>query len=374
MKVLILSCNTGEGHNSAARAIKEYFESQGVSCDIRDALAFLSEEASRLISKGHVFIYKNAPLLFGKSYQFTEKRPSKEADDSLIYDIMKLGAQNLFTLLRQKEYDTVISVHIFATHMLTRIRKEYNPSIRMYFVATDYCMAPGLEVADVDAAFIPHPLLIDAFAASGIERNRLIPTGIPVHPIFYQHTEKERAKELLGLPTDKRIVLIMGGSMGAGPIKTLTKNLTQRVPEDTLLIVICGNNRRLKKTLEKIEHEGNLRVVGYTKQVCLFMDAAEMLITKPGGLSSTEGATKRLPMIFVNAVPGCESYNLDFFVERGIADSGRTPAELTEKVLTYLAHPEKGEALRQAMAREFPGCAVQAMFEYVSGVKAESLQ
>lgn len=370
MKVLILSCNTGEGHNSAAKAIQEYFENRGTVCDIKDALSFLSAEASRLISKGHVFIYKNTPQLFGKGYRIAERHSDKEADkesdESWLYDIMKLGAEKLFAEIRKKEYDTIISVHIFASLMLTKIRKAYNPQIKMYFVATDYSRAPGLEAAKVDAAFIPHEELQDDFARAGISRDCLIPTGIPVRMEFYEKTQPEKAKEYLGLPADKRVVLLMGGSMGAGPIRSLTRMLTERAPEDTIIVVICGNNKRLRQSLEKIENKGNLRLVGFTNQVSRFMDAAELLITKPGGLSSTEGATKRLPMIFVNAVPGCETHNLEFFLERGLADMGQNASELADKVLLYLREPERLEKLKKELNSAFTHYSVKEMYEYIS--------
>ncbi|MEE1160471.1 MAG: hypothetical protein U0K70_00245, partial [Acutalibacteraceae bacterium] len=95
MRLLILSCNTGEGHNSAARAIKGYLETKNIPCEIRDALAFWSPEKSKIISKGHVFIYRKMPKLFGVSYRFEENHPPKEGDESFIYELVIKGCDSL---------------------------------------------------------------------------------------------------------------------------------------------------------------------------------------------------------------------------------------------------------------------------------------
>ena len=108
MRLLILSCNTGEGHNSAAKAIKERFVNGGWQCDIRDALAFWSPEKSKLISKGHVFIYRKMPKLFGVSYRFEENHPPKDGDESLIYELVIKGCNSLYEFLQTEKYDAVV--------------------------------------------------------------------------------------------------------------------------------------------------------------------------------------------------------------------------------------------------------------------------
>ena len=366
MRVLILSCNTGEGHNSAARAIKEYFEGQDVErCDIRDALSFLSPEASKFISKGHVFVYKNTPQLFGAGYMLAEKYPARDPEASLLYDIMKLGSLKLFEELRRGGYDTVISVHVFASLMLTRIQREFNPRLKAYFVATDYSRAPGLESCLADRYCIPHEDLKAEFAAGGLPEERIVATGIPVKPVFYQKLSREKAKESLGLPQDKRLVLLMGGSMGAGPIRTLAKELAERLPADVVAAVICGSNRKLYQAFVKLRAGERLRLIGFTDQVSCYMDAAELLITKPGGLSSTEGAMKRLPMLFVNAVPGCETRNLEFFLQREMAEVGTNPQELAEKTLQYLAEPDRLKRLGQALSEHMTHYGAKEIYEVV---------
>lgn len=366
MRLLILSCNTGEGHNSAARAVKEFFEDQNSVCEIKDALAYWSPEKSKLISKGHVFIYRRLPKLFGIGYRFEENHPPKEGNESLIYKLVIEGCDALYEDLSSSDYKAVICTHVFPAMMMTELRRRKNCYIPCYFIATDYTCSPGVGETMLDGYFIPHERLTGEFVACGIEESRIIPSGIPVRKEFYSPVSKRKAKEILGLPRDRRIVLMMCGSMGCGPIKSITECLEDLLPPDAMLVVICGSNRRLYKSLTSYVRRDNLRILGFTKQVSLYLDASDIVLTKPGGLSSTEAAIKALPMVFIDAVPGCETRNRDFFVDNGYAVMGNSVLSLCDIVCEYLKKPEKMYGLHLALKRDFNICAAQKIYEYIS--------
>ena len=366
MRLIILSCNTGEGHNSAAKAIKERFEKSGHECVIKDALAYWSPEKSKLISKGHVFIYRRLPKLFGISYNFEENHPPKDGDQSLMYDLVIKGCDSLYEDLMSCGYDKIICTHVFPSMMVTELKKRKNLDIPSYFVATDYTCSPGVSQTNMDGYFIPNKKLISEFSLCGLDEKRLIPTGIPVLNKFYGRTEKEKAKHTLGLPENKRVVLLMCGSMGCGPIKNLTEYLPMQIPEDSVLVVICGNNRKLHSSLLKQEPSENVRIIGYTTRISLYMDAAEFILTKPGGLSSTEAATKGLPMIFIDAVPGCETRNIDFFLKYGFADMRESVIEICDLVCDFLENPDLTQKMSAALKAEFSENAAEKIYNFVN--------
>lgn len=365
MRLLILSCNTGEGHNSAARALKGCFEAQNISCEIRDALAFWSPEKSKIISKGHVFIYRKMPKLFGVSYRFEENHPPKRGDDSLIYELVIKGCDSLREYLSENKYDAIICTHVFSAMMVTELKKRSKCSVKSYFIATDYTCSPGVNQTALDRYFIPHKKLIPEFMDNGLPESKLIPSGIPVRMDFYKKTDPDKAKDLLSLPRNKKIVLLMCGSMGCGPIKTLAEYLPQQIPSDSLLVVICGNNRRLYKALTKYPLPDNMRVLGFTSRMPLYMDAADLILTKPGGLSSTEAAVKALPMLFIDAVPGCETRNFEFFIKNGFAEMRDSVLGLCDAVCELLENEEKLKKMSKNLKSEFSGCAVQSISEYI---------
>ena len=369
MKFLILSCNTGGGHNSAAAAIKEYFDSKNIFCEIQDALAFDSRLKSQLISKGHILLYKKAPGLFGAGYQFVENHPSKPGNESLIYTIMKRGSEKLYEYLCENQFDAVLCTHVFAGMMMTEIKKNYKMFIRSYFIATDYASYPGIEEVQADAFFIAHKYLIPDYVNYGISEDVLVPTGIPIKRAFYKSLSKDRARELLNLPKDKRVVLLMCGSMGCGPIYKLGKDLLKKIPEDAILVVICGSNEKLRKKFEKLSFEDNIHIVGFTNKMNLYMDACDVVMTKPGGLSSTEGATKLIPMVLMNVVAGCETRNLDFFLNHNFAVSAETLEGLADAAVTLLEDTEKTKSITDLLKDSFSVYSAGMIGDYViSGV------
>lgn len=365
MRILLLSCNTGGGHNSAAAAIKEYFDSVNIYCEIKDALAFDSRLKSEFISRGHVFIYKKAPSLFGAGYHYAEKHPSKPGNESVIYTIMKNGTDSLYEFLRSNHFDAVISTHIFASMMLTELRAKYDFYIRSYFVATDYTCSPGVDELDADAFFIPHKYLIPEFTNNGIPEGKIVASGIPVKRAFYHSVSADKAKQMLGLPSDKRIVLLMCGSMGCGPIEKLGAFLVKTMPQNTMLVVVCGNNKKLYHKFQKLGSEERICVIGYTNKINLYMDAASVIITKPGGLSVTESATKALPMVLMNVVAGCETRNLDFFMKKGFAVSADTVHGLTEEVNALLSDEKKAKDISEALGESFSSYAAESIGTFV---------
>lgn len=365
MDILILSCNTGGGHNTAARSVKNYFEGKGCTCIVEDALAFWSTETSKLISDGHSFVYRNLPKLFGICYRHEELRP-KDAGDSVLYKIVYNGCKGLAAHLRSHTYTAVVSTHPFASMMLTELKKRGVPVPKAYFIITDYTCSPGVEKADCDIFFIPHEKLRREFIDSGIKEERIIASGIPIKEEFLSKTEKAKAKALLKLNGSQRTVLLSCGSMGCGPIKYLAKKLPEVMPKDVQLVVICGNNRRLYNKLVGAGPKEAVKIIGYTSRMDLYMDAAELMITKPGGLAVSEAAAKRLPMIFINAVPGCETRNLDFFVSNSLADTRDTPEELIKLVCDYLNDDKKLLKLKSRLELEFNLTPLKAIYEKIS--------
>lgn len=365
MRILILSCNTGEGHNSAAYAVADSFKYNGIECDVLDALSFWSPEKSRIISKGHIFLYRRMPKFFGMSYRFEERHPAKEGDESLMYDLVTKGCKALKAYMDSKDYSAVLCTHVFSAMMITEIKKKYGFNIKSYFVSTDYTCTPGVSETRLDTYFLPHRLLADEFVKNGINEDSLVAAGIPVKREFYSKTEKSEARKSVGLPEKGKNILITCGSMGCGPIKKLVEILSEKIDSNTYLTVICGSNKRLYNSLNNLEIKDNIIIVGYTKKMSAYMDSADIILTKPGGLSSTEAAAKALPMVLINAVPGCETRNLEFFVSNGFAEHGDSLEALTELVYNNVNDSKwllnKSEKVKQ----EFSECAADFIRDYV---------
>lgn len=346
MGVLILSCSTGAGHDSCAKAIKQVYDTHGIPCDIYDSLRFTSESFSALMSKGHVAVYRYTPTLFRLGYDFSERHPSMLDEHSGLYHLLAMGAKRLHQLLLEKQYDTVLCTHVFAAMLLTDMLKSRPLPIKTGFVATDFTCYPGVPACKVDRYFIPSERLTEAYAATGIPKEAIVASGIPIRQMLYDHAPKAAAKAHFSIAENHAHLVMMCGSMGCGPIKELTQLLSRHLSSEEELTVVCGTNRRLLRSLQqKYATRSNIHILGYVTEMGLLMDSADLYLTKPGGLSVSEAAAKNLPMVLIDAVAGCEEHNRRFFVELG----GAVTAPDTESLALICGRLLKDTAHRQYM-------------------------
>ncbi len=365
MKVLILSGNTGGGHNSAATSVAAELRARGDTCDITDALGYLSGGMSEFISNWHVRIYRFLPKLFNAGYKVIEKTQNGK-EDTALGAFLRGGAERLAADVTAKGYDWVLSTHPFTAYMFTTAVKKCALKVKSGFIATDYTCSPFVDKSAMDVYFIPHAGVKEDFVTRYVPEEKLVATGLPVRQEFYKRYKKSAAKRALRLPENKANILLMCGSMGCGPLKQLTEELAVAMPSNAYLTVICGSNKKLKSKLNSIDFpRKNVRVVGYTKNMNYYMDSAEMIVTKAGGITCTEAMVKRLPMVLINAVGGCEAYNRNFFIGNGGAIE--TSGKITDLALMLLGNPELQERMARAMESIDPGNGAVNICNYLHG-------
>ncbi len=360
MKILILTCNTGGGHNSAALALKSYFDKHNVTCDIADFLGFGKEIANNIICNGHVFIYRHAPKLFEIGYKISENETTKRKE-TIIYKYCSKYAKKLYEFLQQNKYDCIISVHVFASLALDYIKKNLDPLIYACHVSTDYTCYPEIANTDLDKYFIAHKKLENAHAECGIDTKKLVSCGIPVRDVFFEEKiSKEDARKALNITNDKKLIIIAGGSMGCGPIEDIAVSLISNYQNECNVAVICGSNEKLYDTLKKYP---KLILYGFVSDIEVHMQAADILITKAGGLTITEAAALSLPIVFVNAVSGCEGYNREFFAQNTYALSSYDVDKVVENVGLLLSDEFLYNKIKTNLDKDFRIPAQQIIFD-----------
>lgn len=339
MKILILSCNTGEGHNSSGKALQAALIRHGVECDLKDTLAIKSAWLSKVVSDIYEFSIKIS--LFGLVYKLAEQYSAHQFKfKSPIYSFSGLYATEIAHLISEGQYDGVICVHLFPAEAITKIRHQYSQYVPAIFVMTDYTCIPLLYETELDKYVIPHPDLIDEFKDKGLISSRLKAVGIPINEErFITRVPKEEARQLVNMYFEWREAngkwfLIMGGSMGFGKISELVKQLRMHITKQDRIICICGRNEKLRKQIKKhFPMSSVVKVLGYTSKIALIMDACDVLLTKPGGITSTEAIIKNIPLVHINPIKGLEEYNSAFFKKKGMAFKGDTLEEQVEMAI-----------------------------------------
>jgi len=371
MKILILSCNTGGGHNSAAKAIKEAFDEKNHQCIIEDALAFGGQAASDLVCDGYLGMVKRTPKLFGEIYKMGSAH--KTLGDNLkspIYVINKVYADALDEYIKENAFDAIICVHIFPLEALTHLKRKHNLKIPVYFVATDYEYVPLLNETLPDVIFAPHADSVYSYVEKNIPAKKIIPTGIPVSKRITSPIDKAEARKQLGFSENEKAVLVMCGSMGFGSVLDTAKLIYQKTDSNTKVVVITGNNKRLYRKFEKeFEDKSRLVLLGFTDQVPLYMSACDLLLTKPGGLSSTEALVRGIPMIHTSPIPGCETENADFFQQHHLALCAKTSEEAAKMTVQLLKDDFLRNQILEAQKHYRYSDSAQKIAEKVLGIK-----
>lgn len=306
-----------------------------------------SKKMAEKINNFYIKPVQKAPTVFGAVYnagQLYRRLPVR----SPVYFANYGMISPMEEYLSRNHFDIIITTHLFPAEILTCMKRKGIHLPKTVFIATDYTCIPFTEETECDAYIIPSDKLKETFADCGLPDEKLYPLGIPVHRRFSQKESGQEACKRLGLAPDKRYILAAGGSMGGGSIKRLIYTLADEAAmrKDTELIVICGSNKRMYDELKKQNLSG-VTVVGFTLDMAEYMKAADLFVTKPGGLSSTEAAVCGIPLIHVAPIPGCETYNARFFSDYGMSRYCHTSDDELADALKIL----DSEAERDAMIR-----------------------
>lgn len=313
MRILILSCSTGGGHNAAGYAVKEELSARGHTVELFDPYKLTGTGMESAIGGVYVKIAQKVPALFGLIYAAGElyrRLPIK----SPVYWLNARMCGYMSKYLDKQAFDFVVMPHLFPAEILTAMKHKGLPVPRTLFLATDYTCIPFTEETDCDYYVIPSADCRNAFLRRGIPDEKLLPFGIPVSRTLSQGVAAQTG--------ETKQILIAGGSMGAGCMYQVARKICSSLGrrKELRIVVICGSNEKMYQRLRE-EFSSNPRITLYrkTNQMARLLLESTVFISKPGGLSSTEAAVGRIPLIHVAPIPGCELYNMKFFAKRGMS-------------------------------------------------------
>lgn len=278
-KVLILSCGTGGGHNSAALAVQENLQDRGIKADFIEYLDIINERLKNGVNKLYINSTRLNGRIFKRVYRLGELY-SKTKLISPVYGLNRLNKKRLYRYITENGYDFVVTTHLFAAQALTAIKKNYK--INFIAIATDYVCIPFWEETNPDYFIIPNDDLGKSFVEKGIPKEKLLPYGIPVAKAYREERSKEEACRNLGLDSKNKYILILTGSMGFGNITDALKRFLDKIP-DVFFIIACGNNNKMLSMINQ-EFKGNKRVIAlcYTNKISDYIALSEIILTKPG--------------------------------------------------------------------------------------------
>lgn len=400
MNILILSASTGGGHNRASNALKAYISAHDDTSNIEivDTLKYCSALLDKTVTIGYKTLAKNAPELYGTFY----KKSDKESPISdLVHTAMTQFAKKLLPLIEDKKPDIVVTCHPFASSMMSILKASYNISIPVVSIITDYMPHRAYLGDHIDAYITASKDTADNLAKKyNVDNRRIYPLGMPIFQSFYKRDKDKESETLdrLGFSHNIPTVLIMAGSFGVTDILKIYENLVE-LDVDYQIIVITGKNHKLYDAFEKMlsrdvkefethdysqlfstmsdaniaklifEHSGQLRrelnskltktfrrstekskptkLFYFVDNVEDYMHISDLIITKPGGLTTSESLACGLPMAVFKAFPGQEAQNADFLVDKQAAIVMEKGSKGAKQIEALLKNPQQLSKMKE---------------------------
>jgi processive 1,2-diacylglycerol beta-glucosyltransferase len=340
--ILIVYASYGEGHLQAARAIRSALAEMGIR---RSILVDLMDEAHPWIGSFTKHVYMRSftilPGVYGWVYDMTRSM----CHDSLLGDwLHSFGRHRMRRLLEQHQPDAVI--HTFPMFVMPALRHGSRAAhIPSCAVVTDYDLHGRWVHPGIDRFYVPTDDMLEELALRGIPRERICASGIPLKLGFEGLQPKPEYRQRFGFAPDERIVLIMAGAHGVMPdLHELCAGLLGQ--SNASIALVCGRNSVLERTMRSAfaaqpSAARRLRVFGYVDAIHELMAISSLLVTKPGGITLTEGLAAGLPIIAYRPVPGQERRNAEYLARRGAAVIAHKPSELTATILKLMADPDR---------------------------------
>ncbi|MBQ9737854.1 MAG: glycosyltransferase [Clostridia bacterium] len=366
MRVLILTITTGQGHNQVAKNLSTHLSRQGMQVLSMDVLEYISPALKGLVSQGYLMSTKRLPKVYGKAYRMAEKRDN---DNKFIRITGSIMAEKLARFVNDYIPDVIICTHVFAAMLIESVDKKIKNPVKTVGIVTDFTIHPYWEETELDYYITATELLSNQALKKGIPKDRILPIGIPISPIFASRLDKSDARHMLKID-DIRTVLVMGGSMGYGKLGKMIKQI-DKSDLNFQIISVCGHNNKLRKEIDNLKLKHPIYNYGFSDKVDLFMDASDCIITKPGGLTTSEALAKGLPMIMANPIPGQEDRNVEFLLNNGVAFKVSTTFPVDEALYQMFTNTERIEGLRPMFKMLGRGDATQKFTEFMLKLEKE---
>ena len=356
-KVLLLSASAGAGHVRAAEAIQKAFKEahDGESSEVHhlDILNYTNKVFRHLYSKAYIDLVNKLPEVPGWVYDKLDK-PWKNERRRLALD--KLNTRPLVKLLRSYQPDMIVCTHFLPAEIVSWLKAKERLASRQVIIVTDFDVHAMWLVHHYEHYFVAVDEARAYLEALGIPANKISVSGIPIDPVFAKHKDKQEMRAKHGLAPDRTTILLSAGGFGVGSVDALITSLLP-LQHRAQIVAICGRNEELKRRLQKLAGRTKpdatvlLKPFGYTKEMDELMTASDLVLGKPGGLTTSEALAKGLVFVIVNPIPGQEERNSDHLLEGSVAIRCNNLPVLSYKLDRLLADPKRFASM-QANSRK----------------------
>lgn len=344
-RILVLSASVGAGHLRAAEAVELALRQLDPAAIVQnlDVLDFTNAAFRQVYARAYLDLVNRAPHALGYFYDLLDRVPSAQhKSDRLRLLVEKLNLRRLLKFLRTETWDVIVNTHFLPAEMIAALRRQGDIATPQLTATTDFETHRLWVNQPCDRYFTATEEGALNLCHWGVPTTDVVVTGIPIHPAFSMPKDRVECQRRHGLTGGRPVLLQLAGGFGVGPIEKLFQGILQ-VETPLELVVVAGRNADLKTRLEQIEVPSRhiAHVLGFTTEMDELMAAADLVVSKPGGLTTSEALARGTPMVVVNPIPGQESRNSDFLLENAAAIKVNNIATLPYKLNQLLASPAR---------------------------------
>jgi len=355
MKVLIFYASYGGGHLNAAKSIENCIKTNYKDIDVEmiDCMKYVNKTIEKVTTAAYREMAKKAPWAWGRIYSDAQKGPLAH----ITTRSNKIMAIKLLKLLREKKPDLIISTHPFGSQMCSYLKRKNKINSKIATIMTDF--APhdqwlvGYEYTDY--FFVAHNKMKDYLISKGISENKVFDTGIPISENFQKQYNKKEIFDKYNLDESKFTILFFGGGeFGLGKTRTVQifNNFVQETKNNNIqIIAISGKNPKMKSAFEEVvdsnDANSTVKIIEFSNEVPKLMAIANLVVTKPGGLTTSESLASHLPMVVINPIPGQEEENAEFLESKNIAVWIKKSDDSKEIIESLLNNKEKISIMKE---------------------------
>lgn len=355
-KVLILSASVGAGHMRAADALERAFNLRVPDWEVRniDVLKYTNALFRRLYGKAYIEMVNSMPEVLGWMYDSLDK-PWENERRRLALD--RLNAQPFIGLLKREKPDLAVCTHFLPSEIISWLTAKGKIDFPQSIVVTDFDAHAMWLCRNYANYFVALDETRAHLEKLGIDAPKITVSGIPIDPVFEETKDRGAMRSKFGLAPDRLTILVSAGGFGVGKIEPLLRALSElRSPAQ--IVAVCGRNEELRTELVKLAKSelDNERVrfhpIGFTSEMDEYMSASDLIVGKPGGLTTSEALAKGLVFCVVNPIPGQEERNSDHLLETGCAIKCNNLTVLAYKIDSLVADPDRFASMKRNV-REF---------------------
>ena len=351
-KILLLSASAGAGHVRAAEAIEKAFKQtqDAASREVLhvDVLNYTNKLFRHLYSKAYIDLVNKMPEVPGWFYDKLDK-PWRNERRRLALD--KLNTRPFVKLLRDYRPDLIVCTHFLPAEIVSWLKAKERLNSRQVIIVTDFDVHAMWLVHHYEHYFVAIEEARVYLEVLGIPAEKITVSGIPIDPVFALKKDKHEMRAKHGLAPDRTTILLSAGGFGVGSVDALVSSLLP-LQHRAQIVAICGRNEELKKRLTRLAARTKpdamvlLKPFGYTKEMDELMTASDLVLGKPGGLTTSEALAKGLVFVIVNPIPGQEERNSDQLLEGGVAIRCNNLPTLSYKLDRLLGDPQRVQSMK----------------------------